>query len=166
MATTRPTYREIDDTHIDVDSPAKTVSIFEKLRDNTDATRVLLVPTNQTAVNTTSTTFVKMGSSIYVPLPTMADYTGIQRNLEAIILGYLDASGTGTVRLRDVASGNTGTEVTVTSVTPAADDITPDLDFLSAWQDTVREIEVQGKVTSGQQLTLSWVNRAGWRLDY
>lgn len=142
----RPAYTVIPNTDVDQDSPGKEGDVFQELRDNQNAQRILLIYINFAEQSTPSATYVKLGDVVVYPIPDLADYTSIQRK----ILGYIDVkttAGTATFQFRDAGSASTGTEVTTTSSSYEPKEPTIDQD--AGWKGTTRTLEIWGKTTSG-----------------
>lgn len=158
-------WTDIPDTDVDVGSYGKEDLVFTRLRDQLRTLRQTLFAWLFAEATTTSGTFVALtGSAITVFIPSMPSYSGLTRNVRLRFENKVSGGGTGTLRLRDQASGNTSAvEVTVTSA--AYVEQTLDLAIDAGWVDTFRVIEVQAKTTAGTVAARS-DNRIGATLDY
>ena len=148
----RPAHSNLPDTDLEQDDPGKTTTVFFKLRDNALAGRISPIGILLAEYDTVTGAF---GANTYgehiteMPLriPNVADYTGIQR-LYRINLSVKTVSGaTGTYRLKDQATTNTGSEDTSVSATYETISLTLNID--AGWIGTDRIILVEFKSSSG-----------------
>ena len=165
----RPAYVDIPDSDLEQDDPAKT-GVMIQLRDNALAGRITifgpeLVETDSVTLGGGADVWVDHPDPITVHIPDVADYTGIQRLIRARFQAKTAAGATGTYRLKDSASGNTGAEVTTTSATYVQ--LSTTLDVLAAWKGTDRLIIPQLKSSSGTN-TAYLLHNLGvdWYLEY
>jgi hypothetical protein len=162
----RPTYVNIPDTDVDLDSPGKTNLVFKRMRDNINALRIQLIPLDITEKTTGSGTFVSL-VSFWVFIPNVADYTGIARRIVADFEVKVDSgANTGTYRLKDSVSSDVSNEVTTTSTTYEFKN--PVLTIDPAWlsgDGVSRLILLEGKVSAGTAYARSLAG-ASWFLEY
>lgn len=137
-------YTDIPDTDVDIDSPLDE-DLFEDLRDNDEAIRQNLFGVEIAEQSTASATYVTL-TSFDVYLPSLPDYTGIQRSLvfEAEVR---TTAGTATYKVTDNAAAVDSTEATTTSAAYESKEVT--LNFAAGLAGTIRTIDVKGKTTAG-----------------
>ena len=161
--TTRPTWTDITDGQVDIDSPI-TTTLMTALRDNAEAVRVQPIFYDSGGqLDETSTGFTTQ-YTFDVGVPDIDDYTGIQRNLTIEVNAWVDANQ-GEVRIRDNTNAVNGTASTVTA-TASGTRVSVPLDIAAAYAGTVVEIAVQSRVTTAT--TISVDDDAVWAgvLDY
>ena len=162
----RPTYVDIPDTAVDLDSPAKAVVVFKRLRNNINAARIQIIKTDVAEQTETGSSFVTK-ATIRVFLPNVADYTGIARRIVAELDVKVDSgANTGTYRLRESVSLDVSNEVTTTSTT--YEQKSPILTVDPAWlsgDGVVRVVEIQAKVSAGTASVRADA-RASWYQEY
>ena len=154
----RPTWNNIPDADLDLDSPGKTQDVFEYLRDNAGAVRIAILGIYMGEETDNSASYVEHTDTITLHIPDVADYTGIQRKVSVTVEVKVSA-GTGTFQLKDDATSTTGGEVTSTST--GYEDKTLTLDLDASWKGTDRTIIVQYKVSGGNDCYV----KAGPRYD-
>lgn len=161
MATT---WTDIPSTDVDTDSPLD-ADLFTELRDNANAVRQSLFGVSIAETSTASTSYVTLHSFRLV-IPDLADYTTIQRQVTGDIQAKVaNAAATGSYHLRDNSSGNTGSDVTTSSITYAY--LQPSLNIDAAWKGTTRTIDVRVKTNNASYAaSLKYDQGVGWLLDY
>jgi len=137
-------------------------TVFDALRKNSNAVRIATLPWRAVGGGTSAGSWTTMtwtsglsgNVEIEVYIPTLgADYSGIQKKLGIYGTILLTGGATdGDVRLRDSASGDTGTEINTTNVATLPDfgDFAMlELDLQAGWSGTYRTIQIQGIVNAG-----------------
>ena len=162
----RPTYIDIPDTDVDLDSPGKEDLVFKRLRDNINAMRIQIIKTDVAEQTETGSSFVTK-ATIRIFLPNVANYAGIARRIVAEIdVKVNNGANTGTYRLRDSASGDVSNEVTTTAT--SYEQKSPILTVDPAWlsgDGVVRLIQIQAKVSAGTAYVKA-DERASWFQEY
>jgi len=140
---------EIPDSDIGVGSYAREDLVLQRFRNNLRELRRGLFPWIFAEASTGSSSWVPLtGTTVALPIPNLASYSGLTRKVRLICDVKISGGGTGEYRLRETVSGNTGTAVTgitATSYTAQALEIAVD----ASWLDTVRTFEVQAQKISG-----------------
>lgn len=154
-------WSEIPDADVDVGSVLDE-DLFVRIRDNLVALRAFLFSFLFAEQTTSSGTFVDLASA-QVFVPDLTDDPDVTRAATVIVEGK-QASGAGELRLKDSASGNTGSAVAVSSSSYSDKTLTLALD--NAWAGTIRTLVVQGRITSGATLAAQSVNRVAGTLVY
>lgn len=160
----RPTYVDIPDTNVDLDSPAKASAVFTRLRNNINAARILTLPTQVTEQTTASGTYVTLATVVFF-IPNVANYATIVRRIIAD-LSVKTTSGTATFRLRETVSLDLSTEVTTVSTT--YEEKQPDMTIDAAWLSglgSIRSFSIQGKTTAGTA-SMKSDERVSWYMEY
>lgn len=162
----RPTYIDIPDTDVDLDSPAKTDLFFKRVRDNINALRIQLIPINILEKSTNLGAYDTL-TSISLFLPNVADYAGIARRIVAVWDGKVSGGGNASYRLRDSASGDTSNVLSTTSATyvPLGPfDLTVDPAWLSG-DGVIRTFQIQAQTTAGTAF-MEAPSRMSWYQEY
>ena len=120
-------YVDIPDADVDLDSFGKETDVFQRLRDNIRAGRETVFAWPYAEQSTNSATFVTL-DSVRLFVPNVPAFTGIARQIIHDFEAKIAPAGTGTYRLRDNVSGNTGTEVTTTNTSYEAKSATLNID--------------------------------------
>jgi len=164
----RPTYVDIVDASVDLDSPAKATAVFKRLRDNINAARIQIIKTDVAEQTETGAAFVTK-ATLRIFLPNVADYTGIARRIVAELdVAVNSGANTGTYRLRESVSLDVSNEVTTNSVHPTFEQKSPILTVDPTWlsgDGVVRVIEIQAKVSAGTAYVKADA-RASWYQEY
>jgi len=146
----RPAYTNLTDGQVDIDSPI-TETLLQALRDNAAAVRVQPIYFDGSGVET-STGFTE-AFDLYLTVPDIADYTGIQRRLTLSVEAYVN-SGAGQVRLRDKTNAVDGTAVDVTA-TGVGTFYEIAVDIAAGLEGTSVEFAVQGLISTASQITVN-----------
>ncbi len=163
----RPTYVNLPDTDVDIDSPQDT-DLFDTLRDNIEASRICVLFIDE-AEATTSVTSAggAVLFSMLVFIPDLADYTGIDRTIYADFEGKLTGSaGTplATFWLRDNETATDGSTVTESGTSYVVKALSLSVD---SWKGTFRTIDLVAKINDGANSAEAKAeNSNAWRLEY
>ena len=142
----RPTYLSVLTTDTDVNSP-QDEDLMDALRANSAAVRIQLL-FNDVAEYSHAGGWTAGPTSLWIEIPDIADYTGIQRLL-SITLDARVSLGTGQYRLHDVASATDGTTSNNIIATAYGTDVAIcTLDIDASWVGTVREIVIESQQVS------------------
>lgn len=122
----RPAWTNIADTTIDQDSLGKETDVFTALRNNARAARIELFGVDIAADSHTGDTNWTdvVGSTFEATVPSLADYTGIQRRVQLVVKAKVTGAITGEWRLVDVTNATNG----ATKTTASASDVNLDLE--------------------------------------
>ncbi len=156
-------WNPIADTDRDTNSPIDE-DLVGDIVGNIRELRQDLVAHEYAEASTTSATFVSLTSSDKEMLiPDVDDYTGIQRTYSCIIEGRV-STDTGSFRLRESVSGNTGGTVTTTNA--SYEDLTLTINVDAAWAGSLRTFEIQAHRGTGGTVFSRVVNRRAGELKY
>ena len=146
----RPDWVNVTSGEVDLDSPG-IEDVFTALKDNPAAMRVLSLFEDHADESHSNTTWTNAAQSMYLDIPDLADYTGIQRKLTVTLEPYV-SSNSGEYRLTDVSTGTNGTAVTgVVNSSYDGTEITLELDIDSTWKGTNRQFKISSQIfTSGE----------------
>ena len=155
-------YVEIPDADCDLDSYGREDTLFERLRDNIRAIRVLICSWLYAENTTTSTSYVTL-ESVDIAIPDVDGWTSQQRafthRFECKVSG-----GTGTFQLRDSASSDVGSEVTTTATGYESKEASIDVD--AGWIGTTRTFELRAKVTATDTVYAQSVDNVASQLEF
>jgi hypothetical protein len=162
----RPSWNNIADSDIDLDSPGKTTDVFQYLRDNAAAARITIFGVYLPEDSTALITWDEHAYTFLVWLPDVGDYPTIQRRVYIPVQVKVSGSGTAHIRLEDDATATTGGEQTSTS--PTYETKTLQLDLDASWKGTLRTINLDFKVSGGSSPTcyVQSEERIDARLEY
>ncbi len=161
----RPTVVDIPDTDVDVDSPGSN-DLFTRVRDNINGLRVALISWVFTNANTGATGWTDIAtlpSGLWIP--SLPDYTGIQRRARLNFVGINTGGTRAEFRLRDVAAGVNGPTVSTTLASPG-EDLEATLDFAAGLVLTTRDVRLQAQIVGSGTARADCERRIAFELDY
>jgi len=138
-----PAFVDIDDNDIDVDSPL-TTDVFQDFRQCDRAVRVALLGFDVSTQTFTSSSYTLL-ATVYVYIPDLADFDGIQRRL--LLECEVKSSGGATATIKTIADSVSSDEPTTTSTSFVSQTITQNFDVALAG--TVVAVAIYGKIVSG-----------------
>jgi len=156
----RPTWNAIPDSDIDLDSPGKTQDVFQYIRDNISAARIIIFGVDLAEDTTSSTSWDTHIGSAYIHVPDVADYSGIQRVVYVPIEVKISGGATGSYRLKDLATSTVGGTETTTSATYEV--VTLELDIDASWKGTDRTLKLEFQSSDGGEVAFA---KCEYRID-
>ena len=153
-----PAFIDEADTDLDIDSPL-TTGLFTNKRQNDRALRRALVGFHIAETTFTSTSYVTL-ATLYLWIPDLADFSGIQRRL----LFEFEAKVTSGTATYKIAAAVDSDEPTQTSTSYGSKTCT--LNIASAFKGTVHTLAIQAKQTGGGTGYIKLVDRLTSLLEY
>ena len=156
-------YVDIPDADVDVDSYGREDLVFQQLRDNINAARIVVFPWYWAEVTITAPAPTwTVCRQLFLDIPNLPDFAGIARKF-TVGLRAKSSTTDGRVRIRE-AAGTTGAPVTINNVSYIV--VEPFIDIAGSWLGTTRTFIVEGDAGTGADTRIRSIDTVACRLTY